>query len=933
MSRATITSAVGGGLYNAEVNFNTEVIRFNVERFRLRQDDIEAVDFPAADAALADAEIALSDASANLNELIKQLEGKPSAALFAALNAAASALSSASALLTNTDTGLINAAAFIAQAAADLPPSPDPPSVAAINAAGVATGLASSSVSDEQNEVSTAQGQVSSLISFLSAPDPDLSSAQNQITAILDQLDTIITAHVQASSDINFAQGQTQAARNTLPGDTSYDTSRADLDNALAAFSSTTSSHTAANAQYVTAQSQIGQAQTLLQPGREEIRKQVVEATKALGEAGKARAVAKFTVDSLSLEFEELERKIGQLEDIPESESKQLWCADLTDDLTSGTVVGTIEVPGEYGGPQSGEAVIRPGFDHEHLWNQQRDGWITPCQAQTAAATYYNLAMLPGWQVFRPGFRFARVLAVNGDGTLKVALISPNLSSQQSIDVTPKDLPSSGPEQAVNYDSVPVHYMDCDAAAFALGDEVVVEYQNQQATRPRVIGFRRNPASCSGQLATPAGSITPSSGSYTFSANASLQYGAMDWRGTAGSFSWDGSEARYFNSPLFEGLSENIYRNGGVFVHAPGPVCGVGVTEAGLMTVVVVEDHHFGFDGINGATGEITTKFAFYQAPAGTEEWTRIGEYKLNDFASFEDVTELIATIRPPHWRFNSSGTQAVTNGIGWLAGSGFYGQGMPMEILVDFPGNVPAFTTIPSTEDLVDGNEIAAFYTHVFSDYRGDDLVWADFSIDGTDGDLSGAGTDRMYISIPVDSYTALIYTGHSTDVGNSDWDFVEFQSIDLRLTPPLFTQLRLIGEWHGSAASIFVTTTLEYLKVDASVETLDTYSSFPAGSPVGKDLVSGGIVTYIRFIYSGLYATLARLLSFSGMIGTTVNSGVPEEEIIDPIDHGGTQGTLKTGEALFSSGFFVKDFLRRPDGDYQALTGSAYHAHIGVK
>lgn len=602
MSKATIIGAVGGGLYNAEMNFNVEVIEFNIERFQLRQNDIENIDLPAAEQALADADLALAEASAALDEAIRQLEGKPSDALFAALNAADTALSNASGFLTNTQTGLINVSTFISAASADLPPSPDPPSVAAISAAGTATGLASGSVNDEANEVSIASSQLSSLISSLQVTEPDLSQAQDDIIALLDQLNTVVNAHVSASSDINFAQGQTQAARNTLPGDVSYDASRADLDNALLAFTTTSASHTAANGQYVIAQDRVGIAQTLLLPGGTDSRNAVKNALTALNEASKARAAAAFAVDSLNLEFYGLERKIGKLQDIPRSETKQLWIADLTEDLPSATVVGTMEIPGEFGGPQSGEAVIRPAFFHEHLFSHARDGWITPCQAQTPAATYYNLAMLPGWQVFRPTFRFARVTAINGDGTLKVSLISPNISSQQTIDVTPKDLPATPSQspQTVNYDAVAVQYMDCDAAAFAVGDEVVVEYREQQAIRPRVIGFRRNPQPCDVFFFSPQGRLRVVNDAWQFTPQTGLEFGNRDWRGQ---LSWwsireDGPDGIEENAlawrdialhPTHPHESNKLYWHGETLATTPGPILGASYV-GGTITAMVWED-------------------------------------------------------------------------------------------------------------------------------------------------------------------------------------------------------------------------------------------------------------------------------------------------------------------------------------------------------
>lgn len=608
MSKATIKAALGQGLYSVDLNYNAEVITFNIERLHLRENDILNIDLPQAEANLSDAQSTLSDATNHLNEVINQLAGKPSAALFAALNAVDSALTSAAGFLTNTQTALASAAAFIAIAASSLPLSPDPPSVAAIAFAGSTTGIASGSVNDEQNEVSTAQSQVGTIISELSLTEPDLDQAQIDVAALLTQLDTVIAAHVQASSDINFAQGQTQAARNILPGDTSYDASRAALDSALLSFATATADHTAANGQYVIAQDQTGQAQVLLTPGRDDSKKAVKEASKALNDAQTARTLAQFAVDSLSLEFQELERKIRELDAIAKRQIGQLWCADLTEDLPAGAVVGTMEIPGELGLPASGigAAVIRPAFDHTHLWNFQRDGWLTPCQAQTPAATFYNLAMMPGWQVFRPTFRFARVLKINDDGSLKIGLIAPNVSSQQAIDVTPVDLPLSPNQspQAVNYDSVPVTYMDCGALAFTVGDEVVVSYTNQDATKPRVIGFRDNPQPCVQYFFSPQGKLqvvkSGDDDAWVFQAETGLLFGNRDWRGA---LSWwsiredggDGIEETAFFwrdialDPTHPRDTSKLYYRGKVLATAPGPILGASYS-GGTIVVVIWSD-------------------------------------------------------------------------------------------------------------------------------------------------------------------------------------------------------------------------------------------------------------------------------------------------------------------------------------------------------
>jgi hypothetical protein len=787
MSKATIIAALGDGQYTVDLNFNTEVIEFNIERLRLRRDDINNTDLPQAETNLADVEIGLTEASDRVNELIRQLEGKPSDELFDALNAAASALTSADALLDNTITGLLGASSFIAIAAASLPMGATPEEIAAIALAGSTTGIASGSVNDEQDEVNTAQGQISAVISLLSGPDPDLAQAQSDLAAISDQLNIILVAHAQAVSDINFAQGKVQAARNLLPGDPSYDASRTALDNALGEFSSSISpNHGATSALYSTAQGRIGAAQLLLLPGREEVRKALKDALKALNDAGKARAIARLAVDSLNLELEEIVRRLAKLEAIPKTERRSLWCADLKEDLQPAAEVGTLEIPGELG--SQGEAVIRPAFDNTQQWNRTRDGWITPCQALTPSATFYNLAILPGWQVFKPTFRFATVQAINEDGTLKVALISPNISSQQSLNVTPKSIPASEftDPPAIDYDSVPVHYMDCDSLAFAVGDEVVLEYQTQKAETPRVIGFRDHPRPC-----CPYGIVTPFGGlrkkitegvpGWEFVAKMDIQYGEVCWYGRQHVLSWRGTGDRYHGiAPdevsYVDRLTNKIFYNDKeLTVAAPGRVVGACIhyatdpSQPNHLIAVAIHEADIPVDGAGLYTAPPNGNMPhqFYRRPWPVDvgdPWEFLTEVSIPNPVPGSD--DPVMVMHP--WLFNEQGTEGrtmfyspmespfggpmyfdheiraavgasgvTTENLGNNPDSFSTNTG-PYTVMVDYAGMT--LVTMQITLTSAGGVPFDAFHDHATITFGEQSLLYELFTIDGHGGDPNAA-------------------------------------------------------------------------------------------------------------------------------------------------------------------------------------------------
>lgn len=178
------------------------------------------------------------------------------------------------------------------------------------------------------------------------------------------------------------------------------------------------------------------------------------------------------------LKIKSCEKQLEYLETyVPKDEIRQAWCADLTEDLTG--EVGTIEVPGELKSLQ-----IRPGFSNTQAYDETRDGQLSPTATLSPAGAFYNLAMLPGWQKWKPLFRYATIDSINGnaaDITLELTH-----SSQQDLYINQTDTLSD----------VPIEYMDCHGAAFSTGDEVLVSFTGQDWAQPKIIGFKDNPKPC-----------------------------------------------------------------------------------------------------------------------------------------------------------------------------------------------------------------------------------------------------------------------------------------------------------------------------------------------------------------------------------------------------------------------------------------------------
>lgn len=184
--------------------------------------------------------------------------------------------------------------------------------------------------------------------------------------------------------------------------------------------------------------------------------------------------------DRAELEKSVLERRLERVQAWQAgytADERSVWCADLTEDLSG--EVGTIEVPGE---PTT--VLIQPGYEGNAAYDSVRDGQLEGPEAGTPAGVFWNWATLPVWQKYMPTYRTGTITAING--TLADITLDAALSSQQDLNVN----------QADTLSDVPFDYMSCDQDAFDVGDEVVVEFVNQDWNDPMIIGFKANPKTC-----------------------------------------------------------------------------------------------------------------------------------------------------------------------------------------------------------------------------------------------------------------------------------------------------------------------------------------------------------------------------------------------------------------------------------------------------
>lgn len=207
-----------------------------------------------------------------------------------------------------------------------------------------------------------------------------------------------------------------------------------------------------------------------------------VETRKVYDEAAKVLLEERSKMEPLRIKLGELQalsasytKERDYWQSVQVEESRQAWCVDLTEDATG--QVGTVDVPGE-----SAQILIVPGGAPP----TGQDGLLVAREVQNPNQVFFNAAILPGWQKFKPTYRVGIITAINSTAdTADVTLVAAT-SSAQNLDIN----------RYTSLPDTPITYMTCDSAAFELGDRVVVQFEDQQWNAPKVIGFESNPKAC-----------------------------------------------------------------------------------------------------------------------------------------------------------------------------------------------------------------------------------------------------------------------------------------------------------------------------------------------------------------------------------------------------------------------------------------------------
>jgi hypothetical protein len=191
------------------------------------------------------------------------------------------------------------------------------------------------------------------------------------------------------------------------------------------------------------------------------------------------------------------------VEKIPDKKEMDIWCADFSTDLSGD--FGTIDIPGEIG---QIPIQLKPAFEGSSHYEPVADGDLVNLEMMSPESTWFNLAVLPYLNKWKPKYRRGHITGTVGD--LFTVELEETSTKYNAISVTP--------EKKGILLNVPATYMECNAAAFQVGDFIIVEFIDRDLEKPKIIGFASDPRPCSGIICFPASKAHPNGWGKPFTA-------------------------------------------------------------------------------------------------------------------------------------------------------------------------------------------------------------------------------------------------------------------------------------------------------------------------------------------------------------------------------------------------------------------------------
>lgn len=111
---------------------------------------------------------------------------------------------------------------------------------------------------------------------------------------------------------------------------------------------------------------------------------------------------------------------------------------------------------------------------------------MTAMSVMSPEQAYWNVSVSPGWQKFKPTYRWGYLQSVNYSSSVGSVTLAPAVSLTQRLNINRTDDIVDAPIEYDDGIALSVH-------AFAPGDRVVVRFNDQDWYDPTIIGFLDNP--------------------------------------------------------------------------------------------------------------------------------------------------------------------------------------------------------------------------------------------------------------------------------------------------------------------------------------------------------------------------------------------------------------------------------------------------------
>lgn len=220
-----------------------------------------------------------------------------------------------------------------------------------------------------------------------------------------------------------------------------------------------------------------------------------------------AEAVQKFgaaekELNRLMAEKLERDQRIADLERVKSGKEDRVidvWAAWYWEGFNAGDVVHTAEIPGFWDDANAWKIVtVNEGTEKERdvgfnqrWWNIVRSpkpSQLAPAPPMSPELVFVNTALEPGHLRWRPAWRYGIITALAGNvATVQLVASTERGETDGVLNLNPEADVLTG---------VPIDYPPCNGLAFAIDDEVLIAFDNQQWDGARIVGFRSAPVDC-----------------------------------------------------------------------------------------------------------------------------------------------------------------------------------------------------------------------------------------------------------------------------------------------------------------------------------------------------------------------------------------------------------------------------------------------------